>query len=272
MSDEGADVRIHVASANTNPVTELCIRTIHRHAGYPFELVVGDGASQDGSLEMLRRLDAQGWLRLEEASGWRQHSDWLDDWLARCTRRYAVFVDSDVAFLRDGWLRQLVDEAKASGAALVCAELDPEIPNHPLPGSARPVRLAARPSAHLLLLDIPQVRHLKSSFAPSIEPADVPEGLMSYDAVAKYFLELRRHNLVHRVMPLDYRSAYRHWGGLSWRSRKLWPDLWPGWDLVKILTKIRILLRIYRIRWPQPSRLGAHTHAPDKNTTGSTAP
>ncbi len=260
MDAGSPDVCIYVASANTNPATELCIRTIHRHAGYPFELVVGDGASQDGSLQVLRDLAGRGWLQLQEATGWRQHTEWLDEWLASCDRRYAVFVDSDVAFLQEGWLRDLVATARSTEAALVCAELGPEIPNHPLPGSAKPVRLAARPSAHLLLLDVLQVKSLGTSFAPSIEEADVPEGLISHDAVAKFFIDLQRKGLHYEVMQPAFTAKFRHWGGLSWRSRKLWPDFWPGWDLVKILTKIRITLRIYRRRWPSPSQYCVTPH------------
>ena len=48
-----ADVRVHVASANTRSLTELCIRSMERFAGYPFELYVGDVGSHDGSIEML---------------------------------------------------------------------------------------------------------------------------------------------------------------------------------------------------------------------------
>ena len=269
MSNAAPEVCIHVASANTKPATELCIRTIHRHAGYPFTLIVGDGASQDGSIEMLRDLEARGWLRLQEASGWRQHFEWLDEWLATCNSRYAVFVDSDVAFLQDGWLRDLVDTARSSKAALVCAELYPEISNHPLPGSSKPVRLAARPSAHLLLLDVSQVKNVGTSFAPSLEEADVSEGLISHDVVARFFIELQRRGLHYEVMAFEYRAKYRHWGGLSWRSRKLWPDLWPGWDLVKILTKIRMTLRVYRFRWPSPSSVCENSEDIDRHDRGT---
>ena len=254
MAGVGAEVRIHVASANTNPATELCVRSIHRYAGYPFELVVGDGGSQDGSLEMLRHLAARGWLTLQEENHWHQHADWLDRWLSACEHRYVVFVDSDVAFLHEGWLRDLVEKAQSTDAALVCAEFGAEESNYTT-GHARPVRLAARPCAHLLLLDVPQVKNLNVSFASSIEEAEVPEGLIEYDVVSKFFVELQNQGLRYEVMPPEYGAKYRHWGGLSWRSRKLWPDLWPGWETVKKMTRIRSYLRVSRLRWPSPSHL-----------------
>ena len=81
-------VRVYVATINTRAVTELCIRTMRRRAGYPFELVVGDGGSTDGSLEMLRDFEARDWLMLEIAPGGRSHTDWLDKWLAECPAQY----------------------------------------------------------------------------------------------------------------------------------------------------------------------------------------
>ena len=109
--DDQPDVRVHIASINTARVTELCIRTMHRYAGYPFTLVVGDGGSTDGSLEMLRRLERQGWLELEVAPNGRLRTEWLDHWFAECSERLAVFSDSDVEYLRPNWLREMVDAA-----------------------------------------------------------------------------------------------------------------------------------------------------------------
>ncbi len=98
-----ADVQVHFASINTAGVTELCIRTMRHFAGYPFSLVVGDCGSTDGSIPMLQAFAARGWLELEIAPDGRRHPDWLDQWLASCPTRYAVFCDSDIEFRRSGW-------------------------------------------------------------------------------------------------------------------------------------------------------------------------
>jgi GT2 family glycosyltransferase len=63
------DITVHVASWNTASATELCLRTMRRHAGHPFALVVGDGGSTDGSLAMLRDFAQRGWLELEVRAG-----------------------------------------------------------------------------------------------------------------------------------------------------------------------------------------------------------
>ncbi|HLI74895.1 MAG TPA: glycosyltransferase [Acidimicrobiales bacterium] len=247
-------VRVHVASANTKPVTELCVRSIHRTAGHPFGLVVGDVGSGDGSLPMLRRLETDGWLRLEVAPSWRQHHEWLDRWVAQCPARYAVFVDSDVCFVTEGWLSELVAAARSTNAALVCAQLHQEETGFVHPGSGEVMRLAARPCAHLLLVDTAQVAGIDASFAPVVVPSsDVPEGYVSYDVAALFFGELDRAGLGWIEMPAGFSATFRHFGGMSWRTRKLWPDLWPGWSQARTLTKIRAAVAWHRLRWGSPS-------------------
>jgi len=211
-----SDVTVHVASYNTLVATELCIRSLRARAGYPLHLVVGDSGSRDGSVEMLRRLEAKGWLSLDVAPAQRQHAEWLDLWLATCPTDYAVFVDSDVEFRRRGWLARLVDQAKAEGAALVAAEMVPETANYVEPVGGKTVRLAARPSPWLIAVDVRQVRPLAVSFAFRAEPAAVPEGLIAYDVGGILFRSVAELGLRHRVMPPDYQRWFRHYGGLSW--------------------------------------------------------
>ena len=251
---QGEVVKVHVASANTNPVTELCIRTIHRLAGHPFELHIGDGGSGDGSIAMLREMETKGWVTLEIADGWRQHADWLDGWLAKCDRKFAVFVDSDVAFRKSGWLHELVDVALNSGAALVCADLSDEQSSYTHATTGQTMRLWPRPSAHLMLLDVAQVKDLGVSFAPVFEAdSSVPEGTSGYDLGSKFYEELIRRELTCVAMPGSYARTFTHFGGLSWRSRSLWSDLWPGWHQARALTHIRLSRHWYRARFREPS-------------------
>ncbi|MHB8328240.1 MAG: glycosyltransferase [Acidimicrobiales bacterium] len=254
MAEIADTARIHVASAQTNPVTELCIRTIHRFAGYPFQLHIGDVGSGDGSVEMLRELSNRGWITLEISLGWRQHAEWLDQWLANCDVRFAVFVDSDVAFLKEGWLRELVDAAVSNDAVLVCAEFSNEEANYRHPTTGQAMRLARRPSAHLMLLDVPRVKDVGVSFAPVIEQdPSLPEGIRSFDVGGRFYEETLHRGLLSSSMPASYLTSFKHFGGLSWRSRGLWPDLWPGWEQAKALTTIRLARHWYRARWRHPS-------------------
>jgi glycosyltransferase involved in cell wall biosynthesis len=216
--DRAPTVRVHIASINTASATELCIRSAHRFAGYPFELTVGDTGSTDGSLETLRALERHGWLTLEVSATWRFHSEWLDRWLVACQADYAVFVDSDVEFRRPGWLRDLVTTARRARADMVCAEFLTEQRNFVEPSERRlTVRLMPRPSPWLLLVDAARMAGLQSSFAHHEAPAPKgPESALAFDVGGRLLHDARANGLNCLAMPASYQGAYHHYGGLSW--------------------------------------------------------
>ncbi len=211
-------VTVHVATLNTAHVTELCIRSMRRYAGRPFELKVGDAGSTDGSVGLLRAWEALGWLTLEEAAGGRTHADWIDGWLATCTSRFAVFSDSDVEYRESGWLSDIVTMAETTGAALVCGRmLNPSgVYVHPVTGATR--RLANRPSPWLLLLDLDQVRGVVDATFQSRDVKDPTSSTVgtSFDVGATYFQALVDAGLTWKEMPPEWRSKFRHFGGLTW--------------------------------------------------------
>lgn len=224
-------VAVHVASANTVRATELCIRTIRAFAGYPHSLKVGDCGSTDGSLPMLRELEAAGWLALEVAPGGRHHAEWLEYWLGTCTSDFAVFVDSDVEFQRAPWLGELMSSALRGHAALVAAEMLPQFKNYAVPVAATAeaedlfvewfkgrsiVRLAPRPAPWLFLLDVRQTSTLGIGFGFHSELADIPEEVLAFDVGGAFYRELERCGLPITIMPAYFTDAYRHYGGLSW--------------------------------------------------------
>jgi glycosyltransferase involved in cell wall biosynthesis len=218
VSSSSPEVRVHVPTINTAAVTELCIRTMRHTAGYPFELVVGDGGSTDGSLEMLRRFEAAGWLQLEVAPDGRTHTAWLDKWLAECPTRFAVFSDSDVEFHRPGWLRAMVDAGRSAGAALVATRIQARGGVHyvhPRTGARR--LLAERPEPWLMLIDVEQTRGVvATSFAYRDEVA--PDGSkIGFDTAAAFFRDLQAAGLRYVEMPPDFARAYTHYGSMSWK-------------------------------------------------------
>ena len=211
-------VTVHVATLNTAHVTELCIRSMRRYAGRPFDLVVGDAGSNDGSVPLLRAWEAMGWLTLQEAAGGRTHADWIDGWIRACPSRFAVFSDSDVEYREPGWLSDIVATALETGAALVCGRmLNPSgVYVHPVTGATR--RLANRPSPWLLLLDLDQVRGVVDATFQSRDVKD-PESHgvgTSFDVGAMYFDALVREGLSWKEMPPEWRTKFRHYGGLTW--------------------------------------------------------
>jgi hypothetical protein len=243
-------VHVYIASYNTADSTELCIRSMHALAGFPFLLTVGDSASTDGSLEMLARMEHERWLSLDSSTVRRVHADWLDSWMKSCQERFAVFVDSDVEFKQAGWLRDLVDAALDVDAAMVFAELVPESRNFVEPVGRRTVRVAPRPAPWLALYDVPKVRSLGTSFAfTKDEEADVPERIIVYDVGAEVYRAVLDADLRPYEMPRAYGRKYHHYGGLSWvvdsgaRGRKKERDL----------LRVAAHLRRWRSRAAQPS-------------------
>lgn len=210
-------VRVHVASFNTSASTELCIRSLRQFAGYPFELVVGDSGSTDSSLEILTSFALAGWLSLEVEAGGRKHAEWLDRWVASCPVKWAVFVDSDVEFLRSGWLAELVEVALTNDSSLVGGEMIPEYSNFIEPVGGKAVRLARRLAPWLLLVDVEAVWGQEASFGfRAEETTDVPEGIIAYDVGAWLLRTLASRGFIWTCMPLSYHKTFRHYGGLSW--------------------------------------------------------
>jgi glycosyltransferase involved in cell wall biosynthesis len=210
---------VHVASINTKTMTELCVLSMHRYAGFDYELVVGDCGSTDGSLEMLRELEQRKVLTLEVAPDGRAHGEWLDRWFALCPARYAVFVDSDVEFLREQWLHDMVETATTTGAALVATRIQARNGvqyKHPTTGSPRV--LAPRPEPWLMLIDVEQTRGVVlDGFAYRDEPPTDGGAKTAFDIGAAFFRGVERAGLLYAEMPPEFARAYRHYGGMSWQ-------------------------------------------------------
>jgi hypothetical protein len=171
---------------------------------------------------MLQELEARGWLDLEVRAG-RQHAEWLDDWVQRSHRGYVVFSDSDVQYLRQGWLRELVATADATGAAVVYAEHIRERRRFVHPRTGEVVRLAARPAPWLVLLAPDKLGSTEVSFDEDWEPRDgLPEGKIVYDVGGLFFKDAERRGVALVQMPNSFRRTFRHYRGLSWVQEGDW--------------------------------------------------
>jgi glycosyltransferase involved in cell wall biosynthesis len=216
MFDVDDTVAVHVASLNTCPATELCIRTMVRHAAYPLDLIVGDSGSTDGSIEMLEDFARRGLLTLERHAN-RTHADWLDAWRSQARSRYLVFADSDMDFRRTGWLRDLVAQARTTDAALVALDLNPVSTNTREPVSGRLVRMMPAPTTWLFMIDAAQLSGVDESFAfRAIDTDTVPEGCVVYDTGAALLECIRASGLRAVAMNAGYRAGVKHYGSLSW--------------------------------------------------------
>ena len=213
-------VCVCVASFNTRRATELCVRGIRRTAGASFDLIVGDGRSVDGSLEMLETFARSGALILERADGPRSHAHWLDHWYSTCRHRYLVFSDSDVDYRGRGWLADLLAVAEKTDAALVAGRIQPDWSRRPrfLGGAAR-VLPGERPEPCLMLIDVQQLRGVvETSFDYHEEPfPGDPTKKLGFDVGGAFLRAVRKADLHVEEMPPAFLRKYRHWGGLSWK-------------------------------------------------------
>jgi len=219
MTAQGADVNdkvtVHVASLNTRAATELCIRTMRLHADYPFELIVGDGGSTDGSVEVLEDFARRGWLTVQHAD--HTHAGWLDAWRSQAASRYLVFADSDMDFRRKGWLRDLVAHARTTGAALVALDINPLATNVREPVSGRLIRGMPAPTTWLFLVDGAQLADLDESFAfRAVDTDAVPEGCIVYDTGAALLERIQGSGREAVAMSASYRARVKHYGSMTW--------------------------------------------------------
>jgi hypothetical protein len=220
-----------------------------RTAGCPFQLVVGDGGSTDGTLDMLRSFERAGRLTVELAPGGRSHTDWLDKWIAECPTHYAVFSDSDVEFRRAGWLAAMVVAAHRERAALVATRIQARGGvdyRHPKTGAARV--LAERPEPWLMLLDVQQIRGVvTTSFRYRDEPKADGTGKVGFDTAAAFFRDLKAAGLSYVELPREFQRSYRHYGSMSWK--RLQDAEMPPRERARQLAKlVRISANLQRAR------------------------
>jgi len=210
-------VEVFVASLDTCDATALTILSLRTHDDSGYEIVVGDGGSTDGSIEMLAQLRGRGWLRLEERSDRWRHHDWIEHRIARSEADYVIFCDSDMEFRAPNVVRDLVDTAMRTGAALVAAELCRPGPGiEPISGDR--IHMAARPSGWLFLVAPAVVRDLKTSFAFRFDPHGSSSGTgLAYDTGAAWFGELVERGMPWASMRGSFTRRYRHHGGMTWR-------------------------------------------------------
>jgi len=113
----------------TPDLARLCLRAIRRFTNHPYEVIVVDNHSDDGSVEALRQVR---WIRLlargpeTEPEGVHAHASAMDLGTREARGRWLVSLHTDTIVRREGWLGALVGRLKASpnAAALGAGKLD----------------------------------------------------------------------------------------------------------------------------------------------------
>jgi len=104
----------------TEDLVRLCLRAIRRLTNHPYEVIVVDNHSADGSLDYLRRV---GWIRLiergpeVEPDAPNAHAAALTLGTAAARGRWLVSFHSDTIARREDWLTRLVSPLMANPRA-----------------------------------------------------------------------------------------------------------------------------------------------------------
>jgi glycosyltransferase involved in cell wall biosynthesis len=220
------DVTILLATRNGADVVRLTLSSLRRFTPEAYRVIVADNGSTDGARDYLGSLD---WIEIFDRDPRRaltSHGATLD-WLARKVRtRYFLTLDSDVVFLRRGWLSDLREVIEKRGAVAV-GEFEPGL------GGYR-----SRLAPYVLLLDTKRFRALRCSFRSCVlmsDPADVrrwhrrppsenldfaelcayPSGAF-YSTGAMLFERIVQSGLDWVSTPPQIRRKYDHLGHMSW--------------------------------------------------------
>jgi len=104
----------------TPDLVRLCLRAIRRLTDHPYETIVVDNHSQDGSLEYLRRV---GWIRLiergpqAEAEAVFAHASAMDVGMVAARGQWLVSLHTDTIVRQPGWLGELIGRLQANSRA-----------------------------------------------------------------------------------------------------------------------------------------------------------
>jgi glycosyltransferase involved in cell wall biosynthesis len=120
------EITIGFVSYNTWILTKLCLDSIFKFTTCPYNLIVADNGSTDGSLVKLKKIEETGRLKLLELKqdkdefGSMGHARALDRIMEFVKTRYTLIFDSDCIALKYGWINDLIkeldDSTKAIGA------------------------------------------------------------------------------------------------------------------------------------------------------------
>jgi hypothetical protein len=117
----------------TPDLVRLCLRAIRRLTDPPYEVIVVDNHSQDGSLEYLRSV---GWIRLIERGPETEpdaafaHAAAMDIGTAAARGRWLVSFHTDTIVRREGWLETMLGRLRDNprAAALGADKIDSDPP------------------------------------------------------------------------------------------------------------------------------------------------
>jgi hypothetical protein len=164
------------------------------------------------------------------------HLSRIDDRPFQVSERMALMIDSDVEIRIANCMNVFLPTADDTEAAIVCAEFVDEVP-YCLDHKGLPIRLARRPSAWMMLVNVAKCRDRASSQFAVSDDTSIPEKLWAIDTGAQLMRTLSSAGEEVVSTPASFLDSFRHFGGLSWV--KSTPS--KSWRHRAHLLKVRLL-------------------------------
>ncbi len=107
-------VTIIIVNENTKDALELCLLSIKKYTEYPYELIVVDNSSQDGSVDLLKKFNGVKVINVSGLGIEERHGNALNIGVQYVRTEYFLTLDSDIEILDYGWLVEMVAKIKDS--------------------------------------------------------------------------------------------------------------------------------------------------------------
>src|ERR1039458_5148802 len=143
------------------------------------------------------------------------HLSRIDDRPFQVSERMALMIDSDVEIRIANCMNVFLPTADDTEAAIVRAEFVDEVP-YCLDHKGLPIRLARRPSAWMMLVNVAKCRDRASSQFAVSDDTSIPEKLWAIDTGAQLMRTLSSAGEEVVATPASFLDSFRHFGGLSW--------------------------------------------------------
>ena len=223
-------VTIIIVNENTKDALELCLLSIKKYTDYPYEVIVVDHSSTDGSLYLLNKFS---WVKIIEISGLKieeRHGKALDIGVKNVKSKYFLTLDSDVEILDHNWLAEMVKKIKKT-QGVFCGEMSPATRSELWGG------FSERCLPYCLLVDTDFFNKFKCSFVPEL----VVNGFSfkcQKDTGASVWLITQKNNLNYCLIEQNIKNKIFHYGSITVASLYQ-SDEWQLWleQLIGIYSK-----------------------------------
>jgi hypothetical protein len=216
--ERSPSVTLFLTSSNNRYPLELTLRTMLAKTRYePFQILVADNDSTDGSREWLEAMSAHAPITVLRET--LPQSEWYDRIYREVDTDYWVALHEDLIFTGADWLADLIARMEADRELqLLEGQYFPPTPGMAEPVSGKVVDMQESLSTWLFCVRTSLRERLpEASFAFHKGPDPAPhQRRQVYDIGGRLLRDMREAGLEYRWMPWWYRAKWHHVANMSW--------------------------------------------------------